>query len=265
MSMTQAWHEDLQEHIRQEDPIDRMAQHLARRIQAEVDLETVAYKSQTKLRLRRLLSCIPAVLEDAQEECGQLVPVCTELLLLCEHLDLLPQQRATEVRGQRDCEQAADHHIRCSPDEQQVLLLLEQEDERLISVLAKLIMRLQAWVPFNDHDTSKRDGVLANHSKVERELADVLVQLVGLLCQPDQEASPQADREAMAHQLAKHLAPPLVPEYAAPPGSCGALIDGLLAWMAGRPTGAQMLADAVMALPDVLQPLQPEQQPGGAS
>ena len=75
---------------------------------------------------------------------------------------------------------------------------------------------------------------------------------------PDQQASPQAKREAMAHQLAKHLEPmgPLVAK--AGPAASGKyvaqMLHALQVWMSGKPAGAQMLANAVVALPDVLEP-----------
>ena len=65
--------------------------------------------------------------------------------------------------------------------QQRVAALLEQEDDRLHQVLITLHRRLQAWVPFDDHDTSERAGVLTDHSKAERMLAAAVMDLVDAL------------------------------------------------------------------------------------
>jgi hypothetical protein len=65
--------------------------------------------------------------------------------------------------------------------EPQVGRLLEREDERLHRVLITLHQRLQAWVPFDDHDTSKRDGLLANHTEAEHMLATALCDVTDAL------------------------------------------------------------------------------------
>jgi hypothetical protein len=65
--------------------------------------------------------------------------------------------------------------------QQRVAALLAQEDDRLHQVLITLHRRLQAWVPFDDHDTSERAGVLTDHSKAERMLAAAVMDLVDAL------------------------------------------------------------------------------------
>jgi hypothetical protein len=67
------------------------AERLADQILAEVKAETLAYKSQTRVRLRRLINCV----DQWQEKCPdddertQLVGICTELLHLCAHLGIM--------------------------------------------------------------------------------------------------------------------------------------------------------------------------------
>ena len=81
-------------------------------------------------------------------------------------------------------EQIAQQHgplIRRTLDQQQVLSLLEQEDDRLHQVLITLHRRLQAWVPFDDHDTSERAGVLTDHSTAERMLAAAVCDVLAAL------------------------------------------------------------------------------------
>lgn len=71
--------------------IDKTAEQLADQILAEVKAETLAYKSQTRVRLRRLINCV----DQWQEKCPdddertQLVGICTELLMLCDHLGVI--------------------------------------------------------------------------------------------------------------------------------------------------------------------------------
>jgi len=67
--------------------------------------------------------------------------------------------------------------------QQDVLQLLEREDEPMISVLSVLHRRLQAWEPFDDHETSESTGVLSSHSKAERMLAAAVCDLVNSLAE----------------------------------------------------------------------------------
>jgi len=172
MSMTQAWHEDLQEHIRQEDPIDRERRYLA----------------------QRLVKAVPGV------DC-----------------DLLSDGPDDPLRA------AVAAVVAAGAD---YLLQVEQSSPRLADELADALQRL-------DHQMRK------------------------------------SNPEPMTHQLAKslELLSPLLAEVS--PSAVGRYVNqvvhALQVWMSGQPAGAQLLADAVMALPDVLQPLQPEQQPGGAT
>jgi hypothetical protein len=72
------------------------AEVLANQILAEVKAETLAYKSQTRVRLRRLINCV----DQWQEKCAdddertQLVGICTELLHLCDHLGVIRPKQA---------------------------------------------------------------------------------------------------------------------------------------------------------------------------
>ncbi len=75
-----------------DDGIQRSAQQLADQVEAELRLETVAYKSKTKLRLMRLRSCIDLWLDDSPHE--DLAGVMTELLRLCDHLGIRSKQTA---------------------------------------------------------------------------------------------------------------------------------------------------------------------------
>jgi uncharacterized protein YsxB (DUF464 family) len=78
-------------------------------------------------------------------------------------------------------EQAKQNQGLPSIRQQDVLQLLEREDEDTISALCALQRRLQQWEVFDDHDTSKRAGVLSGHSKAESMLADAVCDLVSAL------------------------------------------------------------------------------------
>jgi chemotaxis regulatin CheY-phosphate phosphatase CheZ len=91
--------------------------------------------------------------------------------------------------------------------QQDVLQLLEREDEPMISVLSVLHRRLQAWEPFDDHETSESTGVLSSHSKAERMLAAAVCDLVNSLAehQIDKTAEQLAD-QILAEVKAETLA-----------------------------------------------------------
>jgi hypothetical protein len=76
--------------------VQQRVEQLADQILAEVKAETLAYKSQTRVRLRRLINCV----DQWQEKCAdddertQLVGICTELLYLCDHLGVIRPKQA---------------------------------------------------------------------------------------------------------------------------------------------------------------------------
>ena len=74
-----------------EHQIDKTAEQLADQILAEVKAETLAYKSKTRLRLRRLINYVYQWQEKCpdNDERTQLVGICTELLHLCDHLGII--------------------------------------------------------------------------------------------------------------------------------------------------------------------------------
>jgi hypothetical protein len=161
--------------------VDELTQHtittsagkLADLIQAEVASETVAYRSHAKVRLMRLQSCIQGWLDDVPEDHEYLAAVTTELLLLCDHLGIVSAQ----------CEAIEDP---ADVLRRRALRLLQAEDEAIHLVLASLATAVRRWIPFDDHDTSERQGQLADHQQAEQDLAGVLVQLITRVCQPDQ-------------------------------------------------------------------------------
>ena len=91
--------------------------------------------------------------------------------------------------------------------QQDVLQLLQREDEPMISVLSVLHRRLQAWEPFDDHETSESTGVLSSHSKAESMLAAAVCDLVNSLAdhQIDKTAEQLAD-QILAEVKAETLA-----------------------------------------------------------
>jgi len=90
------------------------------------------------------------------------------------------QAKCHEMAGQIQREHWASERTQSLPSISQhdVLQLLEREDEPMISVLSVLHRRLQAWEPFDDHETSESTGVLSSHSKAERMLAAAVCDLV---------------------------------------------------------------------------------------
>lgn len=139
-------------------------------------------------------------------------------------------------------------HIR-----QRAVQLLRAEDEAMHLLLACMGTALGRWRTFDDHDTSDQQGVLAEHTQAEVELAGVLVKLIHLVCQPDQDPSPQAQREAMAEQVARFLEP-LAPQiWDVEPDAWAAYLKqvhrALWQWMRGKPAGAQLLANALCFMP----------------
>jgi hypothetical protein len=76
------------------DGTQRSAQQLADQVLAELRAEQPAHKSLARLRLNRLRSCIEDWwAQDIQDdEREMLVAVCTELLLLCQHLGITGKQ-----------------------------------------------------------------------------------------------------------------------------------------------------------------------------
>lgn len=143
--------------------------------------------------------------------------------------------------------------IRTDLIRQRAVQLLRAEDEAIHLLLASMGTALRRWIPFDDHDTSDRQGVLAEHTQAEVELAGVLVQLIHLVCQPDQDPSPQAEREALAEQLGRHLQPMCqqlgTADAEARRDHLAALLGALSVWMHGKPAGAQLLANALCFMP----------------
>ncbi len=63
--------------------------------------------------------------------------------------------------------------------------LLLTEDEHMHLLLASMATAVRRWMPFDDHDTSQRQGVLREHLDAELEVAGVLTRLISLVCQED--------------------------------------------------------------------------------
>ncbi len=87
--------------------------------------------------------------------------------------------------------------------ERQVIDLLEREDDRMHQVLITLYQRLQEWVPFDDHDSSERDGVLAHHTEAERMLAAALCEVTDALADDGIHRSAQQLAEQVQAEMAK--------------------------------------------------------------
>ena len=88
-----------------------------------------------------------------------------------------------------------------------VLQLLQREDEPLIPVLSVLRRQLQAWEPFDDHETSESTGVLSRHSKAERMLAAAVCDLVnGLADHQIEKTAEQLADQILAEVKAETLA-----------------------------------------------------------
>ena len=125
--------------------------------------------------------------EDKATEVTAAAPLARDLMLL--RWELEDEQVTTDLEQagaamQVQVEQLAQKHgpmIRRTMTEPQVVDLLKREDDRLHQVLITLYRQLEAWVPFDDHATSERDGVLANHTKREQMLATALCDVMEVL------------------------------------------------------------------------------------
>jgi hypothetical protein len=192
--------------------------------------------------------------------------------LLRLHHQLLPSevcQAVDEAGGdlQLRVEQIAQQHgpqIRRTLDQRQVLGLLEQEDDRMLQVLITLYQRLQAWVPFNDHDTSKRDGVLETHSQAECMLAAAVCDLLDALAADSISTS--------ADDLAKRIQAEVANESAAHRSHAKLRLMRLLSciqgWLDDAPDEHEQLGDVCTELLLLCQHLgitKAAEQPGGAT
>jgi hypothetical protein len=194
-----------------------------------------------------------------------------EALQALDH-QLLPSETCqaideAETLLQLRVEQIAQQHgpqIRRTLDQRQVLGLLEQEDDRMLQVLITLYQRLQAWVPFNDHDTSKRDGVLETHSQAECMLAAAVCDLLDALAADSISTS--------ADDLAKRIQAEVANESAAHRSHAKLRLMRLLSciqgWLDDAPDEHEQLGDVCTELLLLCQHLgitKAAEQPGGAT
>ena len=140
-------------------------------------------------------------------------------------------------------------------------------DADLTQLLLDLSGALHQWIDFDDHGMSREQGKLREHLEADRLLTSAVCNLVDDLttraaeddhCRAADKKNAaddgiQPSAEQLAEHLGRHLDPMGVPRYRLPAGSCGPLVDALLAWMDGEVCAAQRLADAVVALPDLLK------------
>jgi hypothetical protein len=127
--------------------------------------------------------------EDKAPEVMAAAPLARDLLSL--RWELEDEQVTTDLEQasaaiQVQVEQLAQKHgpmICQTAIKQRVLQLLRAEDESLHLVLASLRLAVQLWIPFDDHDTSSRKGVLSDHLQAEQDVAGVLAKMISMVWQ----------------------------------------------------------------------------------
>ncbi len=147
-----------------------------------------------KAKLKSLVQSAQAYLgvqwdEDKAPEVMAAAPLARDLLSL--RWELEDKQVTTDLEQasaaiQVQVEQLAQKHgpmICQTAIKQRVLQLLRAEDESLHLVLASLRLAVQLWIPFDDHDTSSRKGVLSDHLQAEQDVAGVLAKMISMVWQ----------------------------------------------------------------------------------
>lgn len=86
--------------------------------------------------------------------------------------------------------------IRRTLEQEAILHLIEREDDKLHGPLCTLALAVQAWMPFDDHETSDRQGRYHDHAAADRKLAAALYGVLDTLtmAEIDRSAERLADR-----------------------------------------------------------------------
>lgn len=86
--------------------------------------------------------------------------------------------------------------IRRTLEQEAILHLIEREDDKLHGPLCTLARAVQAWVPFDDHETSDLQGRYHDHAAADRKLAAALYGVLDTLtmAEIDRSAERLADR-----------------------------------------------------------------------
>jgi hypothetical protein len=144
-------------------------------------LESLVQSAQAYLSIKR-----PA---HGPVDASEALPLARDLLSLRWELEDEQVTAGLEQAGaaiQVQVEQLAQKHgpmICQTAIKQRVLQLLRAEDESLHLVLASLRLAVQLWIPFDDHDTSSRKGVLSDHLQAEQDVAGVLAKMISMVWQ----------------------------------------------------------------------------------